>query len=194
MGFLSVLGFVHTLVEERVKPGDTVIDATAGGGNDTLFLARCVGAEGRVYAFDIQEEALQRTARRLEAAADRDALGQVELLLQSHHRMAECLPPELAGRVAAVMFNLGYLPGSDHAVITTTRTTIPALQAACDLLRPGGVLTVVVYTGHEGGQAEAGAVEQWAMELPQTRYQALVYRFVNQRNHPPYVIAIEKRA
>lgn len=49
-----------------VSPGDSVIDATCGGGKDTLALARLVqpwkgGRGGRVLAIDVQEEALART-------------------------------------------------------------------------------------------------------------------------------------
>ena len=90
------------------------------------------------------------------------------------------------------MFNLGYLPGSDGTLTTTPSTTLPALDAARRLLRPGGVMTIVVYTGHEGGRAEADAVDRWAAALPQARFQALSYRFVNQQNDPPRLVAVEK--
>ena len=40
------------------------MDATAGNGGDTEFLCRMAGAGGRVYAFDIQEQALRSTAER----------------------------------------------------------------------------------------------------------------------------------
>lgn len=37
-----------------VHEGDTVVDATAGNGGDTLWLARAVGPGGCVYAFDTE--------------------------------------------------------------------------------------------------------------------------------------------
>ncbi|WP_281889940.1 class I SAM-dependent methyltransferase [Paenibacillus sp. YYML68] len=190
MGFLSILSFAHKLIEERVKPGEPVVDATAGNGVDTVYLARCTGPSGTVYAFDIQAAALERTAARcaLEAPGHR-----VELVHHSHAELAEALPTETHGRVAAVTFNLGYLPGHDHATITTAASTLPALEAAASLLRRGGVITIVLYTGHPGGQEEAEAVEAWAASLPQAQYQVLTYRYLNQRNHPPYCVAIEKR-
>ena len=46
-------------------PGETVVDATAGNGNDTQFLAELVGENGHVLAFDIQQAALDSTAERL---------------------------------------------------------------------------------------------------------------------------------
>jgi SAM-dependent methyltransferase len=198
VGFISVLSFAHQLVGQRVRPGETVADATAGNGNDTLFLAKQVGAGGRVYGFDIQREAIEATRRKLEeagiAVANGEREGVVRLVLDSHTEMARHIDPDDAGRVAAVMFNLGYLPGSDRQVITLPDSTLSALNSALSLLRPGGILTAVVYPGHPGGQEEAEAVEAWASALPQREAQALVYRFANRRPSPPYLIAVEKIA
>ncbi|MEK8131000.1 class I SAM-dependent methyltransferase [Paenibacillus filicis] len=190
MGFVSILGFAHQLIEARLKPGEAAIDATAGNGIDTVFLAKQVGADGQVYAFDIQESALESTAERCR----REVPGYgIELLHRSHAELAEAVPAKWHGQIGAVTFNLGYLPGHDHATITLPASTLGALEAAARLLRPGGIITIVVYSGHPGGELEADAVEAWAAGLPQQAYQAMTYRFMNQRNHPPYVIAVEKR-
>ncbi len=192
-GFLSVLSQAQRFVSERARAGDAVVDATAGGGVDTLFLARTVGPGGRVFAFDVQEEALMRTKRRLdEAVAAGEPLASAELLLTGHERMAERVPAGLHGRVAAIMFNLGYLPGAEKAIITQTGTTLSALEASLRLLRSGGVLTVVVYPGHDGGDAEASAVEAWAAAVPQSTGQCVMYRFP-QKHASPYLIAIVKK-
>ncbi|MBO9608006.1 MAG: SAM-dependent methyltransferase [Paenibacillaceae bacterium] len=190
MGFVSILGMAHRLAQERVQPGDTVVDGTAGGGNDMLALVRLVGRSGCAYGFDVLPQAIARTEARLQEAgieAER-----YRLITDSHERMETWIPQEKHGRVACVMFNLGYLPGGDHAAITTPATTLPALDAALRLLRRGGVLTVVVYPGHAGGREEADAVERWAASLPQRQFQSLLYRFANQRNDPPYLLAVEK--
>ncbi|MFD2327886.1 class I SAM-dependent methyltransferase [Cohnella sp. GCM10020058] len=204
MGFLSVLTMAQRLVSERIAPDATVVDATAGGGVDTLFLARAVGPRGRVYAFDVQEEALARTKKRLlEAAASTGAggdrtLGEVVLMQAGHEEMAGRLPAEVHGRVGAVMFNLGYLPGgpapADGAgpVITKPDTTLAALDAALRLLTPGGIATIVVYPGHEGGQDEASAVGDWIAGLSDEAVQALLYRFPK-RTGSPYLYALEKK-
>ncbi|MFF2481873.1 class I SAM-dependent methyltransferase [Paenibacillus sp. NPDC058071] len=191
MGFLSVLSMAHKWIAERTLPGDTVIDATAGTGVDTLALARLVGAKGCVYAFDIQQDALDRTRDRLSTAEDAERLGEVRLLLSSHDRMAEAIPPGALGRAAAVMFNLGYLPGGDPSVITKPATTIAALESALALLRPGGILTCVLYPGHAGGDGEALEVERWAAALPGKLGSAVLYR-QPQRPAAPYLIAVER--
>lgn len=141
------------IVGEVVQTGDTVIDATVGNGFDTSFLAEAVGPTGRVYGFDVQHQALQSTARRLDANGEQN----VTLLHHSHDQMKAFVPTT---EVAAVMFNLGYLPRSDHAVTTTAATTLPAIDQAIDLLRPGGVLSVLCYRGHDGGAEEYEAVRE----------------------------------
>lgn len=193
MGFLSVLSFAHKLVGERLQPGDAAVDATAGTGADTLFLARACGPRGRIFAFDIQAEALALTQARLHKE-EPALLPAVTLLQQSHAEMAQALPGDICGKLGAVMFNLGYLPaaGADPSLITQTSSTLHALEAALRLLRPRGILTAVLYPGHAGGDEEAVAVESWAAALPQAAAQAIVYRQA-QKPVAPYLIAVEKK-
>ncbi|WP_431089813.1 class I SAM-dependent methyltransferase [Paenibacillus sp. 8b26] len=193
MGFLSVLSYAHQLVAARVQPGDIAIDATVGTGADTLFLAKAAGRRGRIYGFDIQQEALQLARRRLNED-ESPSLAEVSLLLQGHEQMREAVPDKLHGKVAAVMFNLGYLPseGADPSVITHTDSTLTALDAALYLLRPRGILTAVLYPGHAGGGEEAEAVLQWASALLVSSGQSIIYRQL-QRAASPYIVAVEKK-
>ncbi|MDD9266460.1 class I SAM-dependent methyltransferase [Paenibacillus sp. GCM10023248] len=192
MGFVSVLGYAHQLIGQRVQPGDTVIDATLGNGVDTVFLAKLTGRRGCVYGFDIQQQALDQTKMRLEKELP-DASSSVHMSLCSHALMEAAVPQDRHGRVAAVTFNLGYLPGADPATITTQESTLPALEAALRLLRKGGIVTIVLYSGHAGGSEEAAAVEAWAQQLPLVSYQVLKYQFMNTSAHAPYLLAVEKR-
>jgi SAM-dependent methyltransferase len=187
----SVLDHAHVLATRALESGDVAVDATIGNGHDTVVLARAVGANGRVFGFDVQASAIDETRGRLQTEG---VVAPVDLFQHGHEDMARHLPEACAGTVGAVTFNLGYLPGSASDCTTTPETTIPALNAALRLLRPGGVVTVVVYTGHEGGPEEAEAVDAWAADLPQERFHALSYQFVNQQNDPPRLVAVEKRA
>jgi predicted methyltransferase len=192
MGFLSMLSMAHKWISERTSPGDIVIDATAGGGVDTLSLAKLVGPKGSVYAFDIQQEALDRTQERL-SALSKEQQPDVRLILENHAKMAEAVDPAVIGHVSAIMFNLGYLPGSsDLTIITEPVTTLAALHAALSLLKPGGIITAVLYPGHPGGAEEAASVESWAAQLPQALAQTVIYR-QTQRPTAPYLVAVEKR-
>ncbi|MCJ8013290.1 class I SAM-dependent methyltransferase [Paenibacillus sp. KQZ6P-2] len=193
MGFLSVLSFAHKQIEGRLQPGDIAIDATVGTGADTVILAKLAGLRGHIYGFDIQERALELAKERF-SREPADSLAPVSLFLASHDLMMDYVPSEAEGCIGAVMFNLGYLPSqeADKNIITETSSTLRALQAALSLLRPKGIITIVLYPGHTGGDAEAAAVTAWASGLPQELCQTVMYRQL-QRSDSPYVIAIEKK-
>lgn len=155
-------GVAHSALEAVLRPGDCAVDATLGNGHDALFMARRVGPGGRVIGFDVQEAALAATRRAAEDAGLADLL---ELHRCGHESMARVLGPALAGRVAAVTFNLGYLPGGDRSIVTCPHTTAAALDQAAGLLRPGGLISLLVYRGHAGAADEVAAVEDWLGQL-----------------------------
>lgn len=181
--FLRATGFAHQLINDRLQPGDIAVDATAGNGHDTGFLATCVGDTGKVFAFDIQEEAIRATGERCAH------FPQVTLIHAGHEQLEQ----HVSGPVNAVMFNLGYLPSGDKSKITKVETTIVAIRASLRLLARGGLLTCILYRGHTGGEAEAEAVERELCGLDQEAYTTIRYEFLNQRNSPPALLAVEKR-
>lgn len=174
----DIVAASHFFVRRRIGAGDTVVDATAGNGNDTLFLAQAVGPGGRVHAFDIQSPALARTHARL---AEHGLEQQVILHQDSHKNMAEYM----TGPVQAVMFNLGYLPGGDKRIITSAAGTGAALAAALALLAPRGLISIVTYSGHGGGADEQQAVAAWCAGLCPDRYNILCLKAVNQKRSAP---------
>jgi tRNA A58 N-methylase Trm61 len=178
------------LVQEILKPmireGDLAIDATAGNGHDTLFLAGSVGTAGKVLAFDVQAAALASARTRLESASLAE---RVEFFLESHAAMAR---HAAAGSVAVVMFNLGYLPGENHDLTTELNETLSALAAAVDLIRPGGVLSVVCYPGHPAGAAEAVAVESWMTALATHGWRIAKYGSIGTRRPAPFLLLAAK--
>lgn len=168
---MSRLGRLTARAQDRVqqylKPGDLAIDATVGNGYDTCFLAKQVGEEGLVFGFDIQQQALIESRSRLEATGLAE---QVILISGSHENMAEQIPAELRGKFKAVMFNLGYLPGSDKSTVTRAQTTLPAISQALDYLAPGGIMTILAYRGHEGGSLETEMVDKLLSRLDKHGY------------------------
>jgi len=151
----------HQAVSAVVNLGEVAIDATTGNGHDTCFLAKLVGEDGKIFALDCQAEALQRTRRRLEE----NRLTNVTLRQCDHADISTIIPAEFADQASAVMFNLGYLPGGDKSIITRTESSVTAIANSLPLLRRGGVLTVMAYPGHEGGDRETSAVEEFLMSL-----------------------------
>ncbi|MFM7038049.1 MAG: FAD-dependent oxidoreductase [Planctomycetaceae bacterium] len=161
----SLTQLAHSIARRAFRPGDRVLDATAGNGHDTAFLAAVAGPAA-VTAIDLQPQAIAATQARLGLAAEA-----ITLIVGDHAELLEqqlrSVPTEVrggAGRYGVIMFNLGYLPGSDRSVVTQPETTRRALVAALQLLRPGGVLTAIVYRGHVGGTAEYSVVERLAGE------------------------------
>jgi predicted methyltransferase len=152
----------HEEIAKILKPGHIAIDLTAGNGQDALFLARCVGPTGHVYAFDIQPAAIQATQQRLNQQTSRSDF---TLVNGSHANWIEAIPAEHRIRIKAAMMNLGYLPGGDKSIVTQAASTLAAIQIALDWLQPGGVISILAYRGHPGGQTEANAVEMMLDEL-----------------------------
>lgn len=178
------------LLSEYISEGDIVIDATAGNGRDTLALAKMAGSSGKVYAFDIQETAIKKTRNLLEKEG---LLKRCELIQASHLRIKELIPEGAKGKVAAVVFNLGYLPGGGKDITTQTETTLPAVVKALDLIRPGGIIAVTMYSGHPKGAEEKAALLRFAGQLRQREYHAAYISFINQRNQPPELLLISKK-
>lgn len=152
----------HEQLAEILKPGDLAVDATAGNGHDTLFLARTVGDAGHVWAFDIQTAALDATRKRLEAAGVAE---RVTLIRDGHQHLERHLPDQARGRIRAVTFNLGYLPGGDHGIITRPETSLAALEAARAVLGPDGIISLMIYRGHSGGLEEFEAIRAWLQQV-----------------------------
>ncbi|HSU79782.1 MAG TPA: class I SAM-dependent methyltransferase [Candidatus Angelobacter sp.] len=187
MKLKTAVQLAHVLASEVLEDGDMAVDATAGNGHDTLYLANLVGATGHVYAFDIQEQAIQKTETRLKEAA---VYERVTLIQDSHHQAKTYIREE---SLSLALFNLGYLPGGDKTVVTQVDTTVKAAEFFLQALKPNGRVVLVLYPGHPEGQTEAAAIETWANALPQTLFTVQKTVTLNQINNPPYVIAIEKR-
>jgi len=184
--FYNINLFAHSLLQKVIKSGDHVLDATAGNGYDTLFLAKNVGSKGIVYSFDIQETAILNTSLLL---SENNLLEQVRIIHDGHENMVKYISKGLK----AAIFNLGYLPKSDHKIKTLPETTVSALGQALDILLPGGLITVTIYSGHEGGEAENKAVEEYLKNLDKTKWDVLTWSFLNKSSTAPFLIVIHSR-
>ena len=174
---LSAVQLCHAFLTARLAPGGLYVDATCGNGGDTAFLCRLVGKEGRVLGFDIQPEAIASTRQNLA----RKGLA-AELHCDSHANLLQYVQP---GTVDAVMFNFGWLPGADHGVFSHAQSSIPALEAALEALRPGGVLSAILYSGKVIGSDEKTEILQWMRSRPLKQCTALVCGFANWADTAP---------
>ena len=194
---LKQLEMAHWMLKDIINTNDVVVDATMGNGYDTQFLAE-LGAN--VYAFDVQEEALNATEKRLDDAGIKNQILEknlsnlltepsVNLVLSGHEKLSEYVKEP----IKAAIFNLGYLPKTDKSVVTRADTTLTALDALTNQLVVGGRIAIMIYYGHEGGMEEKKAVIKWTSSLPQKDWEVTSYAPLNQIHTPPILVLIEKR-
>ena len=177
---LTAVKFVQDFLAARLVHPQLCVDATCGNGGDTAFLCRLTAPEGRVLGFDIQPEAIASTRARLEQAGV--PAGQYALHCDSHAHLLQYVQP---GTADAVMFNFGWLPGADHAVFSTADSSIPALEAALQAVRPGGVVSAILYSGKVIGSDEKTEILQWMRSRPLKQCTALVCGFANWADTAP---------
>ena len=184
----QITEYCHRMIREHIKEGDCCVDATAGNGNDTEFLCRLTGADGKVYAFDIQKAAVEHTRKRLEEAGLTE---RAEVILDGHEHMENYVREN----VSAITFNFGYLPGGDHQIATQADTSIQAIEAGLRLLKKGGIMSLCIYSGGDSGFAEKEALLSYLETLDSRTFLVIVSTYYNRQNHPPipaFVIRIKE--
>lgn len=177
-----IVDFAYMFLKDYIKETDTVVDFTMGNGHDTLKLATLAN-KGKVYAFDIQQTALENTQKRLNDANIKN----VNLILDSHHQVKKYLSHFKAG-----MFNFGYLPQGDPNITTLLETSVEAVKIALELLDTKGMLILVLYPGHEEGHKESQYFEEFTQNLDRYYYEVFKFSLTN-KNNCPYIIGIEKK-
>ncbi len=180
----SALDIIKRAISENVHEGDICIDATAGRGNDTLFMASLVGDSGHVTAFDIQSEAVESTKALLEGAG---LSHRADVRLQSHAQMDQLFEE---GTVSCITFNFGWLPKGDHSISTKKESSLEAIEKGLKLLKKDGIMTLIIYYGRDTGFEEKDAILDYLPKIDSEKYTVLEMPFVNRPNCPPIPIII----
>jgi SAM-dependent methyltransferase len=183
--FKTAVEISHFILTREIKPGDMVVDATCGNGSDTLLLAELVGHSGHVFGFDIQPQAISNTREKLKEAG----LENRATLYNVGH---ELLDEYIKMPINTILFNLGYLPGACHRIITTKETTLAGVRAGMNLLKPKGMVIAVLYPGHEGGQEEAVSLIEFAQALPKKDWDVVNIAHLNRSSSAPQVLVLQK--
>ena len=182
---LDLLELHKRFILNHLGEGDTAVDFTMGNGYDTAFLSKTVGESGKVYSFDIQQMALDSTAKNLKELGGPE---NYTLIKDSHHKVLDYVK----GPIKAGMFNLGYLPGGDKSITTMRETTMPAIEAAISLLGADSVLNVAVYPGHAEGDAEGKMICDYLATLDRRKLCCTKIQILNSPTSP-YFIVIETK-
>lgn len=186
MKLANALNMAKFVLNDRLPLARCVVDATAGNGRDTLYLAENTGPGAVIWAFDIQQAALDNTQKLLTA---NNAVRKVKLIHDCHSKVAEYVTVP----IDIVLFNLGYLPGASRELMTRAESTVAALRQFASLLAPEGMITVVAYPGTPSGAEEKVAVETFLASLPQETFTVACWQMLNQINNPPILFIVEKR-
>ncbi len=182
---IDLLDLHKKFILTHLREGDIAVDFTMGNGYDTEFLCRTVGMSGHVYAFDIQAQAVESTARRLREVGCPE---NYTLIHASHHLVKDYVKEP----IRAGMFNLGWLPGGDKSITTLRETTLPAIEAAIDLLAPDGILNIAVYPGHAEGEAEGKMICDYLSGISRHRVCATMVKILNSPTSPFFIMVETK--
>ncbi|HZK33542.1 MAG TPA: class I SAM-dependent methyltransferase [Tissierellaceae bacterium] len=188
MGYKEIVNtkkITREIIFKHVDEGSSVLDCTVGNGNDTVYLADLVGDSGKVYGFDIQNQALENTLKKL---INQNIENRVKLIKDSH----ENIDLYIEEKLDLIIYNLGYLPGGDKNIKTNKESTLISINKALNLLNRNGIILITCYTGHVGGLEEKNGVENLLKALDQRKYNVLKYDFINQINSPPILYGVEK--
>lgn len=178
--------FIDLILEEKIKQGDTVVDATLGLGRDSVKLAKLVGPKGKLIAFDIQEDAIKKSKDLF--FLQRVPMDNVNLHLACHSQIDKYVKDQ----VDFAIMNLGYLPGSDKKVMTQAKTTIGFIEKTLGLLRPYGAMLISFYPGTDQGLEEMEEVMVYLKTIRQEDFNIIHLNFINQRGRPPELVVLEK--
>jgi 16S rRNA C1402 N4-methylase RsmH len=182
----KVVDFVHMLIRQSYEDKSELrfVDATCGNGFDALFLSKVAGESGKVFAFDIQDQAIERTTTLLETNSN---FKNYEIIKDSH----ELINKYMSEKIDAALFNLGYLPFSDKEVTTQPDVTVNALKNLLFLLKENGRVYITTYISHDTGK-EIKEIKQFLKDLSKKEYNVIHMKIINKDNAPPELFIIEK--
>jgi hypothetical protein len=105
--------------------------------------------------------------------------------------MASQLPSNIKAK--AIVFNLGYLPEGDKSIVTRTDTTVSALDQSLTLLQPNGIISILIYPGHQGGTPEADGILNWAQSIDDSSYKTEFVSNPSGNPKSPHLLFVQKR-
>lgn len=180
----NAISIVHDLMEERIRPGNIVLDGTVGNGNDIMYMSKLIGKTGKAYGFDIQNTAIENTRKLLSTLDYKNFI-----LIKDGHEFVDKYVEE---PLDFIVYNLGYLPRGDKTIKTKAHTTKISIEKSLNLLKRDGMICIVAYPGHEGGMEEQLVIQDLLSRLNQKNFNVLELKFINQKNSPPILYIIQK--
>lgn len=183
---VSISDLSHIFIQNLTDGCGIYVDATAGNGYDTLFIAKMLKEDGFIYSFDISEKAVFNTQKLL---CDNDIKSEnIKIINDSHENIDKYIADK---KITAAIFNLGYLPNSDKNTATVAKSTICALEKILNMLADKGVVTICSYIGHDNRE-EDSAVSSYLLSLDKKAYEISRTEMINRVGAPVLYLIIKK--
>ena len=178
---LKTTELTHLLISHVLKKGCIAVDATCGNGFDKLFLSRLVGDTGKVYAYDIQESAINNSKELTKNCSN------ITFHLKSHEFIEET-------NIDVVLFNLGFLPNGDKSITTLKDSTLRSIENLITKIdnNPNMHIFIVCYPGHSEGFLESQSLLEYTKTLEPKKFLVTTYIPHNQKN-APFLITINQK-
>lgn len=179
----NLIDIQNLIIKTYLSDVKVAIDATLGNGKDTINMLEMFGSEVKIYAFDIQQQALDSAKSAIKPEYHKN----VVFINDSH----EYIDNYVTEKPELITFNLGYLPKSDHVIKTQSYTTLIALDKAVKMLKPGGLITIMFYVGHDNAR-EYNNLSEFVRILNPSTFKAIHINPVNQDQNAPKLVIIQK--
>lgn len=173
----DISSLYHHIIKCYALKGGAAVDATLGNGHDTDLLSTHFS---KVYSFDIQKKAIDEYASKNK--------NNVVLIYDSHEKLGLYIKEPLD----VIIFNLGFLPGSDKTLTTKLESTLSSVESGLQLLKSGGMMFIASYPGHDEGKRETSGLMGFLSNLSKGAYGVVMHTLIN-RSNAPVLFVIEKK-
>ncbi len=180
----DITSTLHQNILPYIKEATICVDCTCGNGYDSKFLLENMPITSKLYAFDIQQIAIKNSKKLIEELSNKNT----EFILDSH----ENIDKYITENIDVALFNLGYLPCGDHSITTTYKSTIASIQKILEKLSKGGIISVLIYSGHENGKVEKDALLEYFKTLDSNKIKLMRVDFPLSPNNPPEIYVLQR--
>ena len=172
---------VQWIMRKTIKENSICVDMTLGNGNDLVYIMN-LAMNGKVYGFDIQRVAIQRTKEKIKPSH------RIQLINDSH----ENIDLYIHENIDFGVYNLGYLPSGNRNITTSVHSTMFSLKVLLNKLNHDGNIVISTYPRHREGYCEDIEIKKYLTTLNQHEFDVLHFDYLNRRNSPPKVYWITK--
>lgn len=164
---------------------NTAVDITLGNGYDTEKIIDLVN--DKIYAFDIQKEAIDYSKKRFKKVLTDEQISKIEFINETHENV-----DKYCDKAQLIMGNMGYLPNFNHEIKTLPYTSLICLNKCLDILDYRGLMLVTSYLGHDRGK-EHDTLESFFKSLDSKKFKVISVNPINQSEMAPKLFVCQKQ-